>query len=145
MIIPQKLFHRGKILRPMSSFPAWGSYERRVPRVWLWRSEGFDLQSFHRTEGNRDSTLGGCTPSLMCTKSQGRKAVTPKKTEPDRPALKGLLQRRGPAVARPRVRATCSSSSRKYPLAWAPAEAISPTKWPADSRIGFPQAKQPTG
>ena len=79
MIIPQKLFHRGKILRPMSSFPARGSYERRVPRVWLWRSEGFDLQSFHRTEGNRDSTLGGCTPSLMCTKSQGRKAVTPKR------------------------------------------------------------------
>ena len=33
--------------------------------------------NFHRTEGNRDSSLGGCTASLMCTRTQGRKAVTP--------------------------------------------------------------------
>ena len=33
--------------------------------------------NIHRTEGNRDSTLGGCTASLMCTRTQGRKTVTP--------------------------------------------------------------------
>ena len=42
-----------------------------------------------RTGGNRDSTLGVHTQSLVCTRTQGEGAVTPQETEPDLPASVG--------------------------------------------------------
>ena len=36
------------------------------------KASGTWVQELHRTGGNRDSTLGGCTPGFMCTGTQGK-------------------------------------------------------------------------
>ena len=43
------------------------------------------MQERHKTEGNRDSTLGGRTQGFTCTGTQG-KAVTPYEPGSDLPA-----------------------------------------------------------
>ena len=47
------------------------------------------LQDFHKTRGNRDSTLRGHKQNLSCTRTQEKGAVTPQETEPDLPASVG--------------------------------------------------------
>ena len=42
------------------------------------------MKELHKTEGNSDSTLGGCTQGFMCPGTQG-KAVTPQEPELDLP------------------------------------------------------------
>ena len=50
--------------------------------IWLWKPAGRD----HRTGGNRNTTLGGCTQGLVCTRNQGDKAVASQEPGPDLPA-----------------------------------------------------------
>ena len=62
----------------MPRSPVWASGipRRSLHSIWLWRARGTWVQELHRTEGSRDSTLGGCTQGFMCPGTQG-KAVTP--------------------------------------------------------------------
>ena len=53
----------------------------QTSRIWS--------QDFHRTQGNRDSSLGGHKQSLECTKTQRKGAVTPQETEPKLPSSVG--------------------------------------------------------
>ena len=76
------------------------------------------MLDFHRTGGNRDSTVERHTKKLVCTRTQGKGAVTLQETEPTYLlVLEGLLQRCGAAVAHCRDKDTGSSSLRKHPLA----------------------------
>ena len=75
------------------------------------------MQDFHRTGGDKNSTLGGHTQSLVCTRTQGKKAVTPQVTgQTYLLVLEGLLQRQaeGVAVAHCRDKDTGNSNSGKY-------------------------------
>ena len=70
----------------------------RLPSLGIWQrdwdspgnltleSSGICLQDFHRTRGNRDSTLGGHKQNLVCAKTQGKGAVAPQEIEPALPA-----------------------------------------------------------
>ena len=74
-----------KVLSPMSGFPVWGS--DKETGIWQrnWRSTGnlafkisrIWLHDFHRTGGNRDTSLGGHKINLRSTKTQRKGAVTP--------------------------------------------------------------------
>ena len=76
------------------------------------------MQDFDRTEGNRDSTIGGHTQGSVCIGTQWRE---------QRPhgrlnqtyllVLEGLLQRQGAAVAHRGDKDIGSRSSEKYSLA----------------------------
>ena len=77
IIIPQKFTHRSESHEPHVRLPRLG--------VWHWEEEpaehmalkasGVSLQEFHRTGGNRNSTLGRCTQGPVHTRIQGEKAV----------------------------------------------------------------------
>ena len=53
----------------------------RASGVWLW--------AFQRTEGNRDSSIGGHKQNFAHTKTQRKGAVTPQEIEPKLPASVG--------------------------------------------------------
>ena len=73
-----------KVLNPTSGFPAWGSDKgtespgNLASMIWL--------QVFHRTGGNKDSSLGGHKQNFGHTKTQGRGAVSRHETEQKLPA-----------------------------------------------------------
>ena len=94
--------------------------------------------NFHRTEGNRDSTLGGYKQNLVCARTQGKGAVTRQETESDLSADiggfpmvawvgSGLLQ--GDEY--------WQQQSWEIPLGVSPLD----TTELVDSRTGLPQAK----
>ena len=58
-----------------------GNLIMKASRIWL--------QVFHRTEGNKDSSLGGCIQTLAHTKTQKKGAVTQWEIEPELPAIVG--------------------------------------------------------
>ena len=59
-----------------------GNLTLKGSRIWL--------QGFHRTGGNRDSTLRKHKQNLACTRTQGKGAVTSHKTKPNLPASVGV-------------------------------------------------------
>ena len=78
------------------------------------KASGIGLQDFDTSGGNRDSTLGGHTQSSVCIRTQQEGTGTPWETEPDLPALEGLLWSQGTAVAHHGDKDTGSRSSGKY-------------------------------
>ena len=134
---------------------AWGcgNRGRRPQRVWLWRPVVW-LQDFHRTGGNRNSSLGGCTQGLGCTRAQGKKRWPHKWLgQTYLLVLEGPLRRSGSgaAVAHCGDRDTRGGGSGNCSLAWALKDAAffpprpGPTQRPVGTSAGTPQAKQPTG
>ena len=59
-----------------TSLGVWQQDEESLKNLAL-KGSGVWSQDFHRTGGDGNSTLGGCTQSLMCTRTQRKKAVTP--------------------------------------------------------------------
>ena len=76
-----------KVLNFMSGFPAWGSNQRtgNPQGIWTWRPGGFNYRTSTGL-GKTDFTLRGHKQSLVCTKTQGKGAVTPQETGPKLPA-----------------------------------------------------------
>ena len=79
-----------KLLNSTPGFPAWGSDEGAgTPRESGMKASGIYLHDFHRTEGNRDSNLGGHKKNLAGPNTQRKAAVTQQVTEPKLPASVG--------------------------------------------------------
>ena len=55
----------------LTSLEVWHQ-EEEPPEYSALKASGIWLQELHRTEGKRDSTLGGHTQGLMCTRTQGK-------------------------------------------------------------------------
>ena len=154
IIIPQKFSYRSECSEPCSRLPSLGSLEqeKEPPENQTLKASGFWLQEFHRTGGNKHSTLKGCTQGLVHTRTQGKKQWPHKSLgQTYLLVLEGLLWRWGAAVAYCRDKDTGSSSSGEYSLAWALLEATifssrpGPTQQPVGSSAGMLQAKQPQG
>ena len=111
-----------------------GNLALRVSGIWS--------QAFQRTEGTRDSSLGGHKQNFVCIKTQRRGAVTTRRlNQYYLLMLEGLLWRERLAGAHHRNRVT-----RRSPSAWSLLEfTINPTIELADPRAGSPQAKQLPG
>ena len=106
------------------------------------KASGIWLQDFHRTGGNRDSTLGGHKQNLACTKTQRKRAVTPQETEPKLPAmLEGILWRCGSAGAHHRDRGDWQQLSGNVSFGVNPLGEINLTTEPIDLRVGSPRPK----
>ena len=153
IIISQRFSHRSESSElhvRLPSLGVWNQEEESPDHLALKASKAW-FQDFHRSGINRNSTLGGCTQGLMCTRNQGKGSD-----------FKGA-----------RVRHTCWSwrvsweskgwlwltrnkdtggrGTGKYSLAWALLEATiltprpGPTQQPAGSSAGTSQAKQSIG
>ena len=108
--------------------------------VWQWQEESLEnqtlqdggiwLQSFDRTWGSGDSTLGGHTQSTVSIRTQGRERWPHGRLKQTYLlVLEGLLQRQEVAVAYGGDKDTGGRSSGKCSLAWAlPKSTISPTQ-----------------
>lgn len=87
-----------KFLSPISGFPACGvwQWEEKSPENLALKASAVWPQNFHRTDGNRNSTTGRCTQSLICTRTQSKKQW-PHQTLSQTwlLVLEGLLQRWG--------------------------------------------------
>ena len=64
-----------------SSQPGDLTKELGIPRESYLEGNQIWLQDFHRTSGNRDSSLGGHKQNLVHTKTQGKEGVTSQETE----------------------------------------------------------------
>ena len=142
-----------KVLSPTSSFPTWGvwQWEEETSVNLAYKASRFWSQDFHRTGGNRNSTIGGHTQGIMCTRTQGKKQWPHKRLgQTYLLVLEGLLQRQGASVANCKDEDTDSSSSDEYSLVWACLEAAipfprpNPTQEPVDSRLPTEQEHSPT-
>ena len=104
----------------------------KYPGYLTLKPSGIELQDFHRTERDRDSTHGGHKQKLVCTRIQRKGAVTLQETEPDLPARVG-----GYAV---QVRVGGSSPRERgrghwYQLSWEVSLGVSPLGGPISSTI----------
>ena len=70
-----------KVLSPMlGSQPGAPAMGLGIPRELYFEGQQDLVKDFHRTRGNRDSTLEGHAQNLVHTKTQGKGEVTPQKT-----------------------------------------------------------------
>ena len=122
-------------------------WEEEFPENQTLKAIRIWLQGFNRTGETQTPLLEG-THKVVCASGPRGKEQGPHRrlNHTYLLVLEGLLQRQGVAVAHHGDKDTGSRSSGKHSLAWALLEsAISPTKKPAASSAGLPQAKQPTG
>ena len=77
IMILQKFFHRSESSEHHIRLPSLGvqHQEEEPPEHLALKVSGVSLQELHRTGGNRDSTLRGCTQGLSHTETQA-KALT---------------------------------------------------------------------
>ena len=126
IIVPQKFSHRSKSSEPHVRLPSLGVWqlEEVPPENLALKSSRVRSQEFHRTGGNRNSTLGGCTQGLLCTKTQGKQWTRKRQGQTYLVVLEGLLWRwGGVAVVSCRDKDTGSSNSGEYSLVWTLSEA----------------------
>ena len=71
----------GKVLRPTTDSPAWGSGKgtENPQGIWLWNPVGFDYRTF--TGLGKQRLLEGHKQNLVHTRTQEKGAVTPQETE----------------------------------------------------------------
>ena len=103
-----------KVLSHLSSQPSKPAKSLGIPRESAVKGQQ-DLIC-NQDQGNRRSTLGGHTQNLMCTRTQGKEAVTLQEIESDQPPNIG----RSPAevcVSSGYYKDTGSSSLKKHLLA----------------------------
>ena len=90
IIVSQRFSHWSESSQPHVRLPilrVWNR-EEEPPEHFALKASVAWVQELHRTGGNRDSTLGGCTQGFTCTGTQG-KAVTPQEPGPGLPASPG--------------------------------------------------------
>ena len=127
----QILYHLGSLQTgeqlDCTSFPTWvrvlnptQNWGVSLTSLEVWHQEepsehlalkatGAWVQEFYRTRGNRDSPLGGCTQSFLCTGALGRTYLW---------VLEDLLERWRLALAHSAGKDTGGRNLREYPLAW---------------------------
>jgi len=73
-----------KVLGPTTDFPTRGPIKgtENLQGVLLWSPVGFDYRT---STGLGKQTLGGHKQNLLCTRSQEKRAVSPRETEADLP------------------------------------------------------------
>ena len=116
----------------------------KATRTWL--------QEFNRTGGNRNSTLGGCTQSLICTRTQGVSSdfIGAWAYLWD---LEGILGRQGRGlcltVGTKTLATEVPGSTHWCKLSWrlpfSQQHLAPPNSKHVDSTAAMPKAKQPTG
>ena len=117
-IILNKFFHCCEDSEPLIRLPSLGIQQRawESPGNLTLRASGIWLQDFHRTGGNRDSSLGEHKQNCVHTETKRKGAVTPQEAEPKLLVLEGLLWRCESAGAHYRERWTGGSCLRRSPL-----------------------------
>ena len=82
-IIPKKFSHHCDGSEHLIRLPSLGVWQRdrKSPGNLTLKASGIWLLDFHRTGGNRDSSLGRHKQNLACTKTQRKGAGTPQETE----------------------------------------------------------------
>jgi len=90
-IIPKMFSHCCEGSEPHVRLPSLEiqQMDYKYPGYLTLKPSGIDLQDFHRTEQDRDSTHGGPKQNLVCTRIQRKGAVNLQETEPDLPARVG--------------------------------------------------------
>ena len=80
-----------KVLNHTSGLWSLGTQQRvwESPENMTSKASGIWLQDFHRTGGNRDSSLGGHKQNAARTETQRKGAATAQETEPKLPASVG--------------------------------------------------------